>query len=586
MKFRWWQVALFGSCLVGAAWLSYRTLLVSAPETPGARNAGAPNVVLISIDTTRPDHLGCYGYGKKTSPNIDRLAREGIRFSKARSQAPWTLPSHMSLFTSMLPSHNTMDFFTGALPSEIPTLAQILKKHEYNTAALVNNAQMMANSGFARGFDIWREFPSDTHEGDCDNITAHAIHLLRSSPPQPFFLFLHYYDPHLPYDPPERFRQKFGSSLSREDTNKLMMNAILPSAKLPDAALWTQVIGSYDGEIAWLDEELGKLFQHLSDDTLVVLFSDHGEAFKEHGVTGHGTTLYEEEIRTALVMRHPRLLPEPKVIDEPVMLMDVAPTILSLCGIEPPAHYEGTELTPLWQGKHLPDRLILAETKPTFFARVLKMAIRGDWKLVYSVLEGKQELYKLPDEHTDLSKKDIPMAKALFEPIQRWVEGEDFWMVHVQGQGEFTSTFVVQGGQIRLYNPLEEDRYNDRDVQNFDPSNRIVKWTSNPQGRSKAVFLQVEPKDCIIRWDFQINGVRQLDKVHFGPQGSTPTKLPVDFNLADQTLSPIIEKPFQPPSDGFFVRRYRGKNASSRPSQAGTIDAQMLRQLKTLGYIN
>lgn len=208
-----------------------------------------------------------------------------------------------------------------------------------------------------------------------------------------------------------------------------------PQTPVADRELFEQAIGSYDGEIAWVDSELGKLFARLPEDTLVVLFSDHGEAFKEHGWTQHGGNLYEEEVRSVLILRHPHLLPGPRVIEESVMLMDVAPTVLSLCGIEPPPHYEGTDLTPLWHGRRLPDRLILSETKSVFEGRIVKAALLGDWKLIYSLFDGTQELYHLPDEHTDLAGKESPMVKTLSPVLRDWVAREDYWMVYARGRG-------------------------------------------------------------------------------------------------------------------------------------------------------
>src|SRR5215468_10326927 len=141
---------------------------IAAPPPKAAR----PNVLLISLDTLRPDHLGCYGYGKPTSPNLDRFARRALVFTNCRAQAPWTLPSHMSLFTSMVPSFNGVDNLNKVLPEDIPTMAQLLRGEGYRTAALVNNGQMRAHWGFARGFDQWREFDVDTPAGNCENLTA------------------------------------------------------------------------------------------------------------------------------------------------------------------------------------------------------------------------------------------------------------------------------------------------------------------------------------------------------------------------------------------------------------------------------
>src|SRR5262249_2060101 len=206
-----------------------------------------------------------------------RPAAGGVRFSNCRAQAPWTLPSHMALFTSLVPSHNGVEEFRPVLPPEVPTLPQILRAHGYNTAALVNDLQMKAHWGFSRGFGLWREFEEGTPRGTCEHITAEALRWLDAAPAEPFFLFFHYYDPHDPYDPPPRFRKRFGSSLTGEEASRVVRRAQTPASRAPAPDLLREVIGSYDGEIAWLDGELGKLFARLPPDTLTVLFSDHGE---------------------------------------------------------------------------------------------------------------------------------------------------------------------------------------------------------------------------------------------------------------------------------------------------------------------
>src|SRR4051812_32488665 len=158
---------------------------ISQSPTPSSPR---PNIVLISLDTVRPDHLSCYDYAKKTSPNLERFAAApgSVLSTNARSQAPWTLPSHMSLMTSMLPSHNGVDSINQVLSEQVPTLAETLQENGYDTAALVNNGQMRAHWGFSRGFDTWREFEVDTPAGGCENIAGEAVKWLgeRSAKPQ------------------------------------------------------------------------------------------------------------------------------------------------------------------------------------------------------------------------------------------------------------------------------------------------------------------------------------------------------------------------------------------------------------------
>src|SRR5262249_28039492 len=210
---------------------------------------------------------------------------------------------------------------------------EILSAHGYHTAGLVNDAQMKTTWSCNRGFRQWVEFPALTPAGKCDHITDEALQWLAAQRVEPFFLFLHYYDPHNPYEPPEPFRGRFGATLSGAETDALIQRFHYPWLPFRDSDLLQQLIGCYDGAIAWLDQELGRLLAALPENTLVIVFSDHGEAFKEHGRLTHGATLYEEELHVALLMSMPEVLPEGRPVDEPVMLLDVAPTILGVCGV-------------------------------------------------------------------------------------------------------------------------------------------------------------------------------------------------------------------------------------------------------------
>jgi len=561
-------------------------LALAGTRTVGTPSDGTapqrPNVLLISLDTVRPDHLGCYGYGRNTSPNLDSFAKQCALFTDAYAQAPWTLPSHMSLFTSMLPSHNRVEDLGQKLSDDIPTLAQIMRKHGYATAALVNNGQMRAHWGFDRGFDLWREYEVDTPEGTCENVTSEALKWFESAPRQPFFLFLHYYDPHDPYSPPERYREAFGSSLSGAEARQVVWHARYPGEEIDDPKLMQQVIGSYDGEIAWLDSELGKIFNALPPNTLVVVFSDHGEAFEEHGWTTHGATLYEEEVRVALMLRPPAEASWPAEIHTAVMLLDVAPTILSLCGAEPPLHYEGRDLSPLLEGKTLPERPILAETKRVLEGRVLKMVMHHPWKLIYSVLDGGRELYKLPDEEVAVPEQDVEEAGKLLEAVREWLSEEDFWVVYAKGSGSFEATLTLQDGGFSVVIPVGIDP--DRDGLTPSRDGREIHWLVYPGGQTKALVFELAPRDARVSFDFKVAGERRKDMVFVGA-GLSPLELPFEFKEEDLIRSPIIEKAFEPGQDGFHLTHYRGLGASARSATGIRLDARTIEQLRSLGYL-
>ena len=612
------------------------------PNPAAAKRAGRPNILLISLDTVRADHLSCYGYGKQTSPAIDRFAAKSIRFAQCRAQAPWTLPSHMSLFTSMLPSANGVDNLNKILPPETKTLAQLLQDAGYQTAALVNNGQMRAHWGFDRGFGKWQEFEVDTPEGNCEQITAAALDWLRDlKTGEPYFLFLHYYDAHDPYEAAEPFRRRFGVELTGEQCRELAFAHRFPDEKLTSVQSKHQLIAAYDAEIAWLDHELGRLLAQVSKNTIVVIFSDHGEAFKEHGWMLHGATLYEEEVRVPLVVRMPGV--PPAVVDTPVMLLDVAPTILAATGVTAPAQFQGSDLGSLAQGGKAPQRLIASETKAVLEGQYLLSAAAPPLKAIYSLFDGRFALYKLPDEQADLAAKEPDAARALFEPLRQWISSEQFWMVHAAGPGDFEATIEVVDGRFGTFIPVNLTPDDDfqvsedgntihwrvvqrsgaggqgSDVRTKDEGQRTkadeesgelrsreprsgIHQNPSPPGRGqgegnqspaignpqsvKSLFFQTADAAARLRVNFRINGAAATGSVYVGADETQPAKLPLTVSAKElRPLSPVIEKRFQPARPGYYLFLHRSDQSAGRPAHVKSLDAETLEQLKSLGYV-
>lgn len=577
----WLVIALLSAA---SWWVATHDWSSTEREAKTATQKPPPNVLLISLDTLRPDHLGCYGYARKTSPNLDKLARDGVVFSNCRCQAPWTLPSHMSLFTSTLPTSNGVDGLNKVLPEGFGTLAQYLGDAGYRTAGLVNNAQMRAHWGFARGFETWREFEADAPEGNCENITAQARTWLKSnaSAGKPFCLFLHYYDPHDPYEAPAPFRKVMGTTLTGKKARELCFRYRFPDLNIRQPELHADLVAAYDAEIAWLDQELGKLLEDVPPNTLIVVCSDHGEAFEEHGWTLHGATLYEEEVRVPLLLRLPDGAKAGTKIPDSVMLMDVAPTILAACGVRIPAQFQGDDLSPLWHGKTLPARLIPSETKAVLEGCYLLSAVQQPLKGIYSLFDGRLELYKLPDEHKDLKDGDPVAAKAMLKPLREWIEGEQFWMIHAVGRGDYEAVIEADGG-FGLFIPVGHDRQRD-DIEAV-ADGRALRWHVYPDGGVKSLFLQPTRPDAGIRLDVKINGESIPAKVFLGKEGKTPVRLPATVAADLSPESPFIEKRFASPKDGFHVIRHRSSRSRSGNAHVLRLDEQTLRQLRSLGYV-
>ncbi len=557
---------------------------VTPAATPGANR---PSLILISLDTLRPDHLGCYGYTKYPSPtpNLDRFAANALRFSNARSQAPWTLLSHMSLMTSELPSHNGVDSYISVLPRETPTLAELLIGNGYYTAALVNNTQLGEQWGFNRGFKLWREFQGDRPAGACDAITDHALHWLATRPPGPFFLFLHYYDAHSPYFRPPADVQDLPQALHSAQENMQVLTAHrFPSAGPLDPMELDKVKNDYDSCITWLDGAVGKLLVAAPPDAVVVIFSDHGEGFGEHGWFTHGGTLYDEEMRTVLLVRLPSE-GQPRVIDDPVMLMDIAPTLLHLAGATPPPNFEGQDLLPLIQGEPLTDRVIPSETKMPIERSVLQSVVQGPWKAITSLLDGSRQLYRLPDESRDLSDQPPEAGAALFAKLEAWSGERDYWVLYARGSSQYEIELDPVDGKITAAIPSDISQEGSRaDIPEVGASSHMI-WRPLPGTQTKMLYVQLSDPAAALRINVMADGVAAPQALSLGAWRKSPAALPVEADLSDQTLKPLIDQPARMDRDGVLAIRYRGGNAPSRSENVKELDEKTRERLKSLGYL-
>ncbi len=317
------------------------------------RSAG-PDIVLITLDTTRADRLGCYGYHRETSPNIDRFAAHATRYDKAFAPSSWTLPSHASLFTGKFTASHGARFdpdgplqLVEAIRTEDPrwglyrarglsrdetTLAQILKEAGYATGAVVGGPWMKRVFGLDRGFDHYDDSGITSVEGRrAREVSDAAIGWLQEHRREKLFLFVNYYDPHAPYDPPAGYSEKFVPTDPGEA-------AALGLAGVQRAA--------YDAEILYMDYHLGRLLKTLKaskrfEGALIILTADHGELLGEHGTFGHGKSLYHPELRIPLIVKQPGPDNAQASVPEPVQLVDVFSLVLEKIGISPPEGIQG-----------------------------------------------------------------------------------------------------------------------------------------------------------------------------------------------------------------------------------------------------
>ncbi|MGD8395259.1 MAG: sulfatase [Candidatus Eiseniibacteriota bacterium] len=381
------------------------------------------NVVLIVIDTCRADHMSLYGYARSTTPHIDSLAARGVRFDRAHAQAPWTLPSFASLFTSQYPSEHRAGGRFGdfrRFDTATRTLAEELLDHGIATAGIANVTWLEPKFRFSKGFQIYDYRTTDatnTGHRTAEATTAAALAAVDRMP-EPFFLMAHYFDPHVRYEPPAPFDTLFtgdydgpyGKGFGNTDQVVALRNGTLEL----DAAARRHLAALYDGEIAFTDAQIGVLLAELrrrgiAGRTLVVVTADHGEEFWDHGGFEHGHSLKEHQIHVPLVWSGAGVEAAGTVVEQPVESIDIAPTILDLLGLEPPLGFRGASLQPWLEGR-VPGEAAAAE--PVVFSEAVlwgdarQSLIAGHHKLIVNLEQHTQELFDLaadPGERRDLA---------------------------------------------------------------------------------------------------------------------------------------------------------------------------------------
>jgi choline-sulfatase len=353
-----------------------------------------PNILLITLDTTRADRIGCYGYTAAQTPNLDSLARSGVRFTNAITHVPLTRPSHATILTGMLPYHHGIwDNGSNHLKTESETLAELFKEAGYNTGAVISAHILIRSFGFMQGFDYFDDTLPE-HQGSkrkkvATDVVASTNQWLGQKIQPPFFLWLHFYDPHYPFNPPEPFSTRFANS-------------------------------PYDGEIAYMDDAIGKIINKLKllgwmKDTLIIAVGDHGEGLGDHQEPSHGYFIYDSTMRVPLIMSGPGV-PQNKTIDSEVGLSDLDPTILEACGIKTKTVADGKSLWKYFQSGKIPPSPVLLENRVIHsqFGWAALSGIRfKDWKWIHAATPELYDLKSDPDEKNNLALKEKKRADEM-----------------------------------------------------------------------------------------------------------------------------------------------------------------------------
>lgn len=409
------SLALFALLAAG-----YQAAGALASDDPG------PNIVLILIDTLRADHLGCYGYQRNTSPNIDAFAAGAVLYKNAISTSSWTSPAVASFFTGQYPHVMGYEDQAVVLDEKFLTLAEILRYSGYATRGVISHLYLSAELGFGQGFDGFDEENAQGHGHiSSPSVTDKGIELIDELKDEKFFLFLHYFDPHCDYilhDEYNFYPDYAGSLYSGQTIQDLRAFA---REMNDDDVRYLNAL--YDSEIRFTDQHVGRLFDHLKDaglydDALIVIVADHGEEFLERGNAwiGHTRTVYQELVHVPFMVKAPGGV-EPCTVERPVSLLDFMPTVVASAGLEVPAGYEhdGMPIDASGETEHLRSVLI-TETKRW---GTHQGVIEGDWKLLHDPTARSFHLFDLeadPGEIEDVSGANDETLRRLKAALFEW----------------------------------------------------------------------------------------------------------------------------------------------------------------------
>jgi len=582
---------------VGAA--AFLLALFAVGWSPGSAWASPekPNIVIIVVDAMRPDHLGCYGYRRPTSPNIDSLARVSIRMETAITQAPWTKGAFSSILTSRYPFQHGVTDWVSVLPESMLTLPEMLSKEGYSTMGIFNMIGLGGRFGVLQGFAETVE-PED---GDLNarETTDLAIEMIEATA-RPFFLIVHYFDSHEPYRPPIQFldevrlesdpdpmdgRRRGGKSGSHPPTDEDILR--------------TQLL--YDGCIRFVDHHIGRLVETLRQkgidrNTLLVITADHGEAFYEHGVASHGANTYDEAIKVPLIVHYPDRFEGPVVVGAQVAHVDILPTITEIVGMDDDFHREGTSLVtllssgekPRSRGKFLPSYATLCECTVRR-APGTKCIRTNDWKLIVEPTTSLVELYNLkedPGEKLNLWGLDIPEGKTYLDRMKE-IPGVELhgWRLACTADGsgvKFEADLSLpEGGRF-----VDIERFTRRQTLSVEltDDSTSLHLKAEPEDLDFILF-DVSPPDAPVRFSVTADGENAPLSAKIGTSDEmliaegfdlTPTEaagLPQDFELSRRKRRP-----------GMHIWWLSGETIGQA---GGTVELtpEEIKRLKALGYL-
>ncbi len=565
------------------------------------KSDGRPNVLLISIDSLRADHLGCYGYHRDTSPTLDSLASRGCLFERAIAQSSWTLPSHTSLLSSLYLRSHGVGSPKHSLGAEAHILPEILRCAGYQTAAFVSGGPLDPCYGLNQGFDFYdghcatgnKEAPRNA----CTN--ERVIQWLRTSPRSPFFLFVHYWDVHQPYTPPAPYNTRFANGPKRDPDPAAVVRKLreLARAGRPAKREVRKLLSLYDGEIAHTDRHVGLLLDEMvrlriADRTAVIVTSDHGDEFLDHGETGHGHSLFQELIHVPLIWVEPEAPGSCRAVPEQVELVDVAPTILDFLGLDAGAAMEGRSFLPLVRGGEQESRPAFSEIRER---GNLKAVLLGNAKLVLSTAYDSVTAYDLgndPGERhpvaPDEVQRGVELSRTLssFVPPGEWKRPTLEIRIANTGLQKGLELFVESHQPFAAVRPhgLEE---NDS-LHVTEANDRVVLIPSGQTDDLDGLSLDLPWLGAVITvGGTLVNNPIAGGRFALGEREVTLTgTTPFRFRCEDRRLQGSASVESVPTEDGPKIYLWTTSGESMpRPAVPATLPPELEQELRALGYL-
>ena len=417
-------------------------------DRPESRPRTDPQVIIIGLDTVRGDHLGIAGMEEIRTPNIDALAGDGVYFTRCQATAPWTGPSFASLYTGLLPyRHGFIGGNYAGLDTSLTTVAEIMQAEGYATGGFVAVKWLTEKFGMFQGLKERKAIYLGREGLEAKEVTTQGMRFVGRHADKPFYLFLHYYDAHAPYEPPAPFDRLYYGGNEKAPGELLLDTVLSDRNQIPQANResgmydwlegvtdWDYPVKQYAAGVSFVDDHVGQVIGNLKkrglyDDALIVLVSDHGEHMTEHDIYFTHAMPYEEALQVPLIIKWPGGEFAGTRVDDRVSILDVLPTILGVMGREVPAGLDGEDLQGLARDPgSRPDRALVAEHGT--HKRFHKTLTEGDWKLFLTAEEGEitRRLFNLaqnPNETIDLAYEYPDKLEELTRRLWEICDGED-----------------------------------------------------------------------------------------------------------------------------------------------------------------